>query len=308
MAEPNGPGTSQMEEGSLEPIAELTALAQVLQQGRLALGLSIAELAQRLHMGQEQLQALEQADRSRLPEPVFVIAQARRVAAALNVDAGNLIDALRACESYKSSTITLNPEALKPRPPKPQPSAAPREAADARAIWWVLPLGVVVAAAGWGLWSQRAALQALVASHTTQRPKPPSALPKAAAPKPAPVLPAVLRVRTANVSWMEITNLTGQQRLFRGMFRGEQSYPLGQGLRLRAGRPDQVQVALGNGPLKPLGTVKDIRWFRFQDPANPAPAAKAASKTAPRPAIKPALNAPLGASPEPQPAQAAPQP
>jgi len=290
MAESDDSGSSVPAVESLEPIAELTALAQVLHQGRLAMGLSLAELGKRLHMGQEQLEALELADRSRLPEPVFVIAQARRVAAALNVDAAQLIDALRACESFKSKAVTLNPEAPKPRPLKAQPSAPaaafPRTAAAARAPLWLLPLGLAVAAAGWGLWSQRDALQALVvaaAQRTKSLPTLNSAVnrqPPAVKPAAAPVQPAVLRVRTATVSWMEITTLPGQQRLFRGMFRGDQRYPLGQGLRLRAGRPDQVQVALGSAPFKTLGTVKDIRWFRFQNPSLPGPPAALATDAA----------------------------
>ncbi len=262
MAEPNGPVSGGEVPGGLEPIPELTALAQVLHQGRLAMGVSLVELARRLHMGQEQLQALEQADRTRLPEPVFVIAQARRVAAALDVDASALIDALRRCESFKSPTVTLNPEAFKPRPVNFQPASA---SPGSLPLWWLLPLAVVLVGAA-GVWSQRSQLQALM-----------RASPPRASVKPAPVAvatretipwpkPAVLRVRTASVSWMEITSLNGQKRLFRGMFRGEQRFPLGQGLLLRAGRPDQVLVATGTAAWQPLGTVKDLRWFRFPQP------------------------------------------
>ncbi len=78
-----------------EPIPALRALGQAIRQGREDQGLGIAELASRLNMGQEQLQALEEGDAARLPEPVFVIAQARRVANNLAIDITAPLQTLR---------------------------------------------------------------------------------------------------------------------------------------------------------------------------------------------------------------------
>ena len=74
---------------SLSPWAEqLRDLGQLLRQSRESQGLQAETVADRLRIGVEQLQALETAELDRLPEPVFVIAQARRVAGALDLLGG----------------------------------------------------------------------------------------------------------------------------------------------------------------------------------------------------------------------------
>ena len=75
-------------------IPELLELGTALQSARKAQGLTLPQLASRLNMGLEQLEALESGARERLPEPVFVVAQARRVSGALKVDVNPLIEAL----------------------------------------------------------------------------------------------------------------------------------------------------------------------------------------------------------------------
>ena len=78
------------------PLGELRALADRLASARQAAGITLEELAGRLCIGQDQLRALETADVNHLPELVFVIAQARRVAAILGIDAEDTIKHLRA--------------------------------------------------------------------------------------------------------------------------------------------------------------------------------------------------------------------
>ncbi len=73
----------------------LAALGRRLRQAREARGLAADALAERLRLGVEQLEALETADRERLPEPVFVIAQARRIATVLQLDISAELQALR---------------------------------------------------------------------------------------------------------------------------------------------------------------------------------------------------------------------
>ncbi|MFN5194889.1 MAG: helix-turn-helix domain-containing protein [Cyanobacteriota bacterium] len=63
----------------------LRLLGRQLAMGRLQAGLDLADLADRLHLGHEQLLALEEGDGERLPEPVFVVAMARRVAGVLAI-------------------------------------------------------------------------------------------------------------------------------------------------------------------------------------------------------------------------------
>ena len=56
---------------SAEPGIE--SVGRALRERREELSLSRTELAQRLHMGEEQLQALEEGELSRLNEPVFIL-------------------------------------------------------------------------------------------------------------------------------------------------------------------------------------------------------------------------------------------
>jgi cytoskeleton protein RodZ len=109
----------------------LSALGQRLRQAREARGLSALDLADRLRLGVEQLEALESADRERLPEPVFVIAQVRRVATALQLDISAELEALRASGELQPRQ---RPGVLRlPRPVQAAPAsaAAPADAVAA---------------------------------------------------------------------------------------------------------------------------------------------------------------------------------
>ena len=264
---------------SLAPVAELTALSGLLRQARIDQGLSLAELAARLHMGLEQLRALEEGDRAALPEPVFVIAQARRVAAALGLEIAAQITALRDSEAFNQKAPPLDPAAFQPSAAR-MPVPASRSTLQTRqppapTAWrWGLVV-VVVALVPAGLWWQRdrlpfglkAARLAPPASKPAlvQKPlQPPASKPPQGAPQKA-----VLLVRSARTSWLEVQSLPANGPLFRGMFKGERTFPLGQGIRLLAGRPDQLQVAIGSQPPRTLGTIKDIRWFSFRPQGQP---------------------------------------
>ena len=51
---------------------ELASLGRVLKEQRERQGMTSQAFADSLHMGQEQLEALENGDRDNLPEPVFI--------------------------------------------------------------------------------------------------------------------------------------------------------------------------------------------------------------------------------------------
>lgn len=258
-----------------EPIPALRALGEVLRRGREGQGLGIPELAGRLNMGEEQLQALEEGDAGRLPEPVFVIAQARRVANSLSINVDVPLQALRESGQFQAKPVKV--AELSPRSPT-RPHRAPERTAAARGpSGWLQAIGRLALAAGilaalsvggkagWQQWQQQAS-----------RPKPagtgPSkALPSAAAPAPMPA-PAAdqLLLRSSQPSWVEV-RAEGSGVLFRGTFTGERSFPLGRGLQVLAGRPDLVQVQLGSGPRQTLGPIDQVRWRRFGATA-PAPA------------------------------------
>jgi cytoskeletal protein RodZ len=103
---------------------QLRALGAELRQAREARGFSLEALAERLRLGQEQLQALEEGDTRRLPELVFVIAQLRRVAGALQLDLGDQLAQLR-CRPPAVSGAPSKPSGPARRVALQRPVAAP---------------------------------------------------------------------------------------------------------------------------------------------------------------------------------------
>ncbi|MFM7085483.1 MAG: helix-turn-helix domain-containing protein [Cyanobium sp.] len=99
----------------------LGAVGAQLRQAREARGLAAEALAERLRIGVEQLQALENAETEQLPEPVFVIAQIRRVATALQLDIDAPLQALR-----RSGEL----ERLTPRPSRTAARSVPMATPD----------------------------------------------------------------------------------------------------------------------------------------------------------------------------------
>lgn len=234
--------------------ALLQELGSSLRAARERHGLSLKDLAAQLHMGPEQLRALEAGDESNLPEPVFVIAQARRLADALGIDINPLLASLK-----QPSTLALTA------------ATGQTQSGDAhrKGGWPVLLLVAaagMAAVAGIGVW----------AWPLLHRPAKPSearvpALKTSAVPSPPPVTAASLRLRSPQTSWIEVQRSNGTV-LFQGNLQGERSFPLAGGLRVKAGRPDLVQASLGNGPARTLGPIELIRWVSFPEPGATAPA------------------------------------
>ena len=235
--------------------ALLQELGSSLRAARERHGLSLKDLAAQLHMGPEQLRALEAGDESKLPEPVFVIAQARRLADALGIDINPLLASLK-----QPSTLALTA------------ATGQTQSGDAhRKGGW--PVLLLVAAAGM---AAVAGIGVFWAWPLLHRPAKPSearvpALKTSAVPSPPPVTAASLRLRSPQTSWIEVQRSNGTV-LFQGNIQGERSFPLAGGLRVKAGRPDLVQASLGNGPARALGPIELIRWVSFPEPGATAPA------------------------------------
>lgn len=237
----------------VQPILE--AVGEQLRQARVEQGLSLADLAQRLKMGQEQLAALEGGDASRLPEPVFVIAQIRRVAAVLGVNADASIQALRQNGALQPASAA----------PSPVLDAPPRSRPGGRFPWRPLLLALVLlpgmgwlAVRGWPQLQLRPQPAAPIAKPL---PRQAPATPPAAQPQAA----ASLTLSSQKPSWLAVRDSKGRS-LFEGTFSGQRSFPLGQGLEVLAGRPDLVQARLGDGKVQALGPIEAVRWRRFTPP------------------------------------------
>ena len=250
------------------PSAEsaLERLGLTLREARLARGMECRALAAQLRMGPEQLEALEAGDPSRLPEMVFVIAQARRVADALGVDVNLLITPLKqSAGALKAAPAPLTPDtytAKSNRNRGSQTSVLP-------VVGWLALLAGLAAAGGWG-WQQ------LKLTQTGRKPMATAPLaPVQTAQQPGPAkpvaMPATLSLTSAEASWLEVRTSSGKQ-LFEGNLNGTQIFPLGTGLRVLAGRPDLVRASLGKAPGKTLGRIDQLTWVEFKPSAPAAPA------------------------------------
>lgn len=276
-----------MDAGCSDPVEAscpcLTALGQRLRQARQDQALPAGVLADRLRIGVEQLEALESADRERLPEAVFVIAQARRVAGALQLDITAELQALRASGELgprpRPGTLRL-PRAGPVTPGAATSSAAAPAGTRAPQRWPALmpnllaAVALLLALAGfWGLWRLRGSApggrppmppragEAVGVLHDS----PPTAPPPASS--AAPSAPAASGVVAAGMlvlasrepSWVEVRRPDGAI-LFRGLLRGSRLFALGQGLEVLAARPDLVTSRVAAAAAKPLGLISEVRW------------------------------------------------
>ena len=208
-------------------------------------------------MGLEQLQALEAADTSRLPEAVFVIAQARRVASSLAIDISGPLQMLRANGPFQSQAASVqttpSPGRAGPRP-SPLPQILGPLALAAAILAGVATGGVLLRQQ----WLQQRAQPGPAGS--------PISVPTAAQPAAVATSSPELVLRSQGPSWLEVKAEAGKV-LFRGTFSGERRFPLGGGLQVLAGRPDLVQAQLGTAASRVLGPIDQVRWQRFNAPA-----------------------------------------
>jgi len=267
------PGTG-LEDGTPYQQA-LSALGAGLKQQREARSIDLPELARKLYLPIEQLEALEAGDQSRLPEPVYVIAQARRVGLALGLSDDSTIKGLEEVIRNSRSQQLRHPLT---RPPEPhaQPRGSEKRlfrpaAAQAGPLSkWLVGTSIACGAV---------VLLGLAIKNQDSRSPAPSTL------RPATLQPAMVEAATGHAaklqasrqavvaagqiglsstapSWLEVRNPAGQT-LFRGTLNGSKQFPLGSGLAVIAGRPDLVQVRVGQAPARQLGRIDQVSWQRF---------------------------------------------
>ena len=265
----------------------LLFVGQQLSERRLAQGLSREQLADRMHLGIEQLAALESGDRDKLPEPVFIKAMVRRLSNHLELDADALVASLG---SLSDGAVSNERESQQKGPLSPplQPPSRPKKGA----IWlWLVLIGAT--ALGALAWVQRAALLELIqqpqsnsaratatAKTTTTSNESistasttPSITPSDTAPDTAPevalVLPSSSEVELTNSgpitikskepSWIALRREGTIE--FEGILEGERIITNPDEIEIYAGRPDLLTVSISNGEPKVLGTISDIQWI-----------------------------------------------
>ena len=208
-------------------------------------------------MGLEQLQALEAADTSRLPEAVFVIAQARRVASNLAIDISGPLQMLRASGPFQPQAARAQTPPA-PGPAGPRPSPRPQILGPL-----ALAAAILAGVATGGVLLRQQWLQQRAQPGPAGSPIP---VPTAAQPAAIAASRPELVLRSQEPSWLEVKAEAGKV-LFRGTFSGERRFPLGGGLQVLAGRPDLVQAQLGTAASRALGPIDQVRWQRFSAPA-----------------------------------------
>lgn len=294
-----------------ETIPELVRLGEQLTRAREGAGFSLEALAKRLRVEPRLLQALEQGDHRKLPEGVFIVALARRIAGSLNVNLEDAITNVRQSRlmehkppgrSSASGELTQEIAGQPPQTNQQPTRQKPRHLERRSPNPWVWPLVALLtacgAASGWLLLMQpthrdpSSPRELGPVSPGPATPKPSTAQPARSKPSPAvsaqapaspptaaiaPSVPAdnTLRLQTAEPSWLEVRDTSGKT-VFEGTFSGVKNFPLGGGLEVISGRPHAVRASIGAGQAAPLGGVDDIRWKRFS-PQTPTPAAPAGS-------------------------------
>ncbi|WP_157665392.1 DUF4115 domain-containing protein [Cyanobium sp. NIES-981] len=84
------------------------------------------------------------------------------------------------------------------------------------------------------------------------------------APKPQQQQDQALLLRARGECWLEVQTLEGEVVVVNTLQEGQQQrLRLRGGLRVRAGRPDLLDVAVGGGPFEVLNPINDVGWRTF---------------------------------------------
>lgn len=139
----------------------------------------------------------------------------------------------------------------------------------------VLAVAGVVAA--FGLWNRARPPQIAAPEQPAAEALAPAPEPDADPPEPAvteaPLAPDSLRLRAKGECWVEVQTLDGRRVFMATLQEGEQRrLALGEGLRLVAGRPDLLELAIGTGEFSTLGPIQKIEWTTLRPQAKEGPA------------------------------------
>ena len=257
------------ERGLADDQAKDTGLVQTgrqLAEARAAAGLTQEQLAAQMHMGVEQLAALERGDQDELPEPVFIKAMVRRLSSHLGLDADAMVQGLGPLTAAKPTRLGSGPTTR---------GIAPRKQASLNP----LPLLALAGIAGLGVvvWSNAAELsrfaegfkpmrQTVEQSEPVSPPQGETAIKVADEAEsltvsPPPTENAGLTISSSQPSWIALRRDGIVE--FEGLLNGERRIENPELVEIYAGRPDLVQLTSPDATTKTLGAVDDIRWIRL---------------------------------------------
>ena len=232
--------------------------------------LNLEDLAAKLCMRPEQIAALEAGDRQQWPEDAFAIAQVRRLATSLGLEADLLVSELRILLQQvpdvipsaaaiavmgASSKRTINtPNREEGTKDWISASTKPKTKKGVLPFAWLAGFAVLIGLGSIGVKQLSGKKQAIKIQVSA---------PKIAAPAPTN---KNLRLIANQNAWLAVRELDGKKLIFEGKFKGTRVFALGKGLELRSGRPDLVQVQFGATAAKPLGRIEVIEWVKFMPP------------------------------------------
>ncbi|MEC8095703.1 MAG: helix-turn-helix domain-containing protein [Cyanobacteriota bacterium] len=224
-----------------------------IRQGRESALISREELAQRLHMGCEQLEALEQGELHRLPEPVFIKAMVRRLASHLGLDADALVEQLRPLPNRPS--ITQTPvQAVKPT--ADQASGPP----------WITILLTLMAVVGLGSWARHVLTDITTSTSGSGRETTIQVAPETKVqpsrqdvPEPAaePTSTAIV-LDCSEPCWIALRRDGAVE--FEGILDAPKTVENPEGVEVYPGRPDLVMLRREEEVIN-LGSINDLRWY-----------------------------------------------
>ncbi len=247
---------------------ELVSIGRVLKDEREKSGLSSCDLADSLHMGREQLEALENGDRRNLPEPVFICGMLRRVSEKLGLDPVPIVQQFQSQSREKDATLSrrLMPErsAGTRSSPKRDEAAPLRRILKKAAIPVAITAITVISAMAF-----HANRQSTETVETKALPYPPvieaTPVSDVAPPIDVDVDPgkqksAEISISSSQPSWVSIRNGSGEV-IFEGTLSEQRHFDGDQDLEIFAGRPDLVQLSQGDKSPRALGVIDQLRWY-----------------------------------------------
>ena len=239
----------------------LRLVGQALRDGREQRELNQHELANRLHIGVEQLVALETGRMDGLPEPVFVKAMVRRIASYLQIDPDPLVAQLQRPKGSGGPPSRDTAAEDSQASPKTQTTTTTTTNNTLPLLLWLLPI-VLLGAAGalWGL--NRTSQRPLIAS------APPVSTVRGTVPPPASAPPSktlMLQISSLEPSWITIRR-NGEVE-FEGLLEQPTMIEDPHEVEVYAGRPDLVMVDKAGEPGTPLGPITPLQWY----PLSPEP-------------------------------------
>ena len=251
---------------SVETGDGLAHVGQQIRDARESNGLSADALASSLHMGVEQLRALESARRDQLPEPVFVRAMVRRLASHLRLDADSMVEQLGTMQQH------LPAAKLQAVSPSQKPARNKRlNKTRPSSKRWVLPGLMLSGGAGLLIWQMQAGqnLQRVnepaptttaIASEPTPSTPTESTLTESTPSQSAPIPLKELTVRISSTepSWIAL------RREGTIEFQGTLDQPITidepASVEILAGRPDLVVVNVSDEQPRSIGAIHEVGW------------------------------------------------